>query len=154
MRPARGFTLVEVLATVLVLGMVSMIVALLIPAGLSNYSQGVTQNRLAALAQVAETRLGMELRDLASVTGVTATALVFVNKSGVTKTISYNAGAGTVSINGNTLVGSVQAFFITPSYADMDGDGASEVHDLLVSMTLSGHGTAFTQRVYPRYQSY
>jgi prepilin-type N-terminal cleavage/methylation domain-containing protein len=153
----RGISLIEVVLSLVILGIVGTIVGLTFTTGVKGFITVRNNEYVALKAQIALTRMGLELRDLASYSAYTAnTSLTFTNSAGATRVISYDAGTGQVRLQvGGTnypLVDGVSAFTLAVDVDNLDTTGGNEVKSVAFGFTMSVNNTAFSDLIYPRSQ--
>jgi prepilin-type N-terminal cleavage/methylation domain-containing protein len=164
---ARGFTLVEAVATMTILAVVSVAASRIIFTAADNYAGSAVRSELSASASAAMERIAFELRRIPSRDGapgvpridsVTPAAIAWGGNS----TLAHTGTALTLMIDGGaprTLLGDVQAFSIAcfdssnqPLAANLSGSACDAVRRIELTLTLSRAGASETlrTRVFPR----
>lgn len=153
MRTSPGFTLIELVCTVVLLGLVAVFGAMFLTTGM----RGALTSRLAEengqKAQVALERIALELRDINGATTVTTGASPSIQytsgqaKLSGTRILAYNNGAKTLTL---TVGGTARILADGVSSCSMSFSGTSYSTTLNVSFTLDNTPGAFTISVKPR----
>ena len=158
--PEGGFTLIEVVASLVIVGIISVFSSLFLVVGLEGYEQTQKGADAAMDAEVALQRISLELRTISTI------PLVPVNNSSLAYTSSDSTLPGDRAIKfygGNLyltaggydrlLIKDVSNPILNIDYfpSDLDGDLLNyvEVARINVGFTLSGM-PAFKVRIYPR----
>jgi len=106
----RGFTLIELIAVLVILGIVSVLGSM----GLVEIARGYIFSKKNVSAsgqtQVAMSRLVKEFSAIRSVTSATDTAITYTRTPGETHTVSWDAGSQSVKLDNDILIGNVQSF--------------------------------------------
>lgn len=154
----KGFTLVELIVTLVLVGIIGTFTTLFMYTGLNGYLRAKDTSEGALKAQFVLDRISMELRDIEKIDAFTANNTI--DYASVTlpgdRQITYNAGADTISmdVDGsvNLLLDDVQSFTMTAAYADLNnsGGGNNEVAAIDVSFTVGEIGRQFSTRIFPR----
>jgi prepilin-type N-terminal cleavage/methylation domain-containing protein len=157
-RAQKGFTLVELIVTLVLVGIIGTFTTLFMYTGLNGYLRAKDTSEGALKAQIALDRISLELRDIDRIdtfTDNTTIDYVSVTLLG-DRQITYNAVAETISMdvdgNVNLLLDDVQSFTLTATYADLNnsGDGNNEVEAIDVSFTIGEIDRLFSVRIFPR----
>jgi len=106
----RGFTLIELIAVLVILGIVSVLGSM----GLVEIAKGfifLKKNAAAAgQTKVAMARLVKEFSAIQSIASATSTSITYTRAPGETHTVSCTAENQPVTIDGDTLIGNVKSF--------------------------------------------
>ena len=159
LKQENGFTLVELIVTIVLVGIVGTFTTLFMYTGLNAYMRTKDTAEGALKAQIALNRISMELRDIDEIDAFTANTTIDYGSSTLLgdRQITYDGAADTISmdINGNVnvLLDDVQSFTMTAAYADLNnsGDGNNEVEAIDVSFTVGEIGRPFNARIFPRH---
>ena len=159
-----GFTLIEIIVSLLIASILASIAAMGMVQGTKAYVLVQDSAELSQKAQIAMARLSKEFANLKEVSAVAGTS---PNYSGATivrlwegnsssKTIAF--GGGAVSIDGNTLVDNVSSLVLGLKKDDGSdwtiADLAEELVTVEITLTLtadSGDTVQFINKVSPRY---
>lgn len=159
MREQTGFTLVELIAVVVILGLISVFAGIFITTGVRGSLAARQAEENAQRAQIALQRISLELRDLNGGPGsggapiVTAASVRYTTSQtdlGGARTLAYDATAKRINLTPASgvpqpLVDGVEA-------CTMGFSGASATSNIVftITFTLTGTGTPFTITVKPR----
>lgn len=162
----KGFTLIEMIATLVLVGITAAVAGMWIVTAVNGYFFTRTNASIAQKAQLAMTRLTREFSAIQTVTAASATGITYTRTgatlSAVPVTLSQNGSALQLNVNNTgaqTLVDSV--FSIAFRYCNTPTAGAqicgtswattSKVIEFTLTLT-AGNNTpvAFTKRVTPR----
>jgi len=150
----RGFTLLEVIITLVIAGVLATIGATLMSGGLRSYSLGRELAQDSAQGTLALERMTRDLRSVrsaADLTTIGASTITFVNVDGDTISYALSAGSVTRSQNGGTaqpLAANVSSLAFT--YLKNDGQQtavlAAEVWYVAVAVTVASQNASTTFR--------
>ena len=156
--PQKGFTLVELIVTLVLVGIIGVFTTLFMYTGLNGYLRAKDTAEGALKAQIALDRLSLELRDIDKIDAFTDDTTI--DYTSVTlpgdRKITYNALADTISMdvdgNVNLLLDGVQSFTMTAADKDLNnsGGGNNEVAAIEISFTVGEIGRPFSTRIFPR----
>ena len=154
----NGFTLVELIVTIVLVGIIGIFTSLFMYTGLNGYLRAKDTAEGALKAQIALDRISLELRDINQIKTLTAnTAIDYFSKTFPgDRQIIYNSGADTISLDVddkvNLLLDDVQSFTMTAVYKDLNfyADGNNAVEAIDVSFTVGEIGRPFSVRIFPR----
>jgi prepilin-type N-terminal cleavage/methylation domain-containing protein len=171
----KGFTLVEIVMTIVLLGIISGIVFITIYQGGKSYGDIYSMNNLSSQDRIAMERLSREIRRVrCTVSGNSCTATAsditemstssefrFVNTIYEGRGFRYDSGSNAIYLRQGSgagdpedvLIGNVSAFSF--DYLDSDDTTTatvSEVWSIVVNITLStgGKSVDFKTRIHPR----
>jgi prepilin-type N-terminal cleavage/methylation domain-containing protein len=155
----KGFTLVELIVTLVLVGIIGTFTTLFMYTGLNGYLRAKDTSEGALKAQIALDRISLELRDINDVSDFNANANV--DYTSVTlplaRRIRYDAGNGEILLsvggNENLLLDDVQTFSMTGTLKDLNyyGDNVDEVEAIDVSFTIGDIKRPFRARIFPRH---
>jgi len=156
-RGTAGFTLVEVVLTLVLVGIIAVIAGLLMQQGVVTYLAQENETNLAGQGRLGIERIAREVRSIRSNTAadlptMTATMLNFVDLGG--NAVTYTASGGTVTRNGVVLT-SATTSTLGFSYLKRDGTTATSATQVWVIqvdlvLTLNNESQTYRIRVHPR----
>ena len=154
----KGFTMVELIVTIVLVGIIGTFTTLFVYTGLNGYLRARDTSEGALRAQITLDRLSMELRDIDFIrpaTYVDDTQIDFTSRSlPGNRQILHNSGI--ISINGGggarELLRDVRNFSMTLTKADLDADGnVDDVQAINISFNTDQIGRQFSARIFPRH---
>jgi prepilin-type N-terminal cleavage/methylation domain-containing protein len=119
MRKRAGFTLIEIIATLVLVGFLGALAGMGLLQGVEGYMLARDNAHLAQKAQVAGLRLARELMELSDVSSAAATSIRYTNPTGqhgialVGASLKMNDGALPGPATGHILIENVTAFTLT-----------------------------------------
>jgi prepilin-type N-terminal cleavage/methylation domain-containing protein len=157
----KGFTLIEVIVTLVLSGVVAAFAGLFMTTFLNSYFFAKTNSESALKAQVALDRISLELKSMRSVTTFTNDSLVtytrFVSEGSVAtvdRTLQFVAPRiylGNAGVAGNVLIDNVQSLTLRHTDDNLDNVAGNEVAFIDVSFRITGITTPFSARILPRH---
>jgi prepilin-type N-terminal cleavage/methylation domain-containing protein len=153
--PETGFTLVELIVTLVLVGIIGTFTTLFVYTGLNGYLMARDTSEGALKAQITLDRISMELRDIDTVGTFTEnTQIDYTSRSlGGNRQILYSNGV--ISIDGGigarNLLDGVQNFSMTLAQTDLNGDGTDDIQAINVSFNTDQIDRQFSARIFPRY---
>lgn len=156
----HGFTLIEIIAAVVLMGFIAVFGGLFLASGVRGSINAQQTQENSIKAQIALSRIALELRDANGGPGagsapiVQAAAIQYTSSAAAfpgTRTLRYNAGSGTITIApatggaAYTLVDGVSSCSM-----GFTGTGAQYNVAITVSFTLQNTATPFSVTVKPR----
>ena len=155
----KGFTLVELIVTLVLVGIIGTFTTLFMYTGLNGYLRAKDTSEGALKAQITLDRISLELRDIDSVSDFNDDTNVDYTSETLpaARRIRYAAGNGEIllSVGGseNLLLDDVQTFSMTATYNDLNyyGDNVNEVEAIEVSFTVGEIERPFRTRIFPRH---
>ncbi len=158
----KGFTLVELIVTIVLVGIIGTFTTLFMYTGLNGYLRAKDTAEGALKAQIALDRLSLELRDIFEIEAFTANSTIdyFSTTLLDDRQIIYDANADTISLDVDgdintldTLLDEVSSFTMTVT-ANRDlnnsGDTINEVEAIEVRFTVGEIRRPFSARILPR----
>jgi prepilin-type N-terminal cleavage/methylation domain-containing protein len=157
MKQEAGFTLIEVVASLVIVGIMAVFASLFLVVGLEGYEFTRKAADAAMNAEVALNRISLELKTINGISAapVTNSSLAYTSSdSALTGDRTIKFASGNLSINTGgvddyILIKDVSNPLLSVSLADLDNDGSDEVAYITVGFSLS-EIPAFQVRVYPR----
>lgn len=156
-RDEAGVTLIELVITIVLVGIIAGITGMLLLSGVREYTAHDTNANLTSQGRLGIERMARDIRLIRSRTAadipiMTAAALSFVDISG--NAVAYTSGAGSVTRNGVALASSGSAT-VTFSYIQQNGTAAATAAQVwVIQMDLAFAEGSETQnfrvRVHPR----
>ena len=157
MKQEKGFILIELIMTIVLIGIIATFTGFFIYSGINGYLRAKYITNGSMDAQRALDRISLELRDITDIITPTPTSTAVTYKSATltgTRTLKY-VGT-TVFINvaptDYALLENVSSFNLSYAYLNLDNDPASvdEVAYIDVVFNLKDIGTDFKTRIFPR----
>ena len=157
-RAQNGFTLVELIVTLVLVGIIGTFTTLFMYTGLNGYLMAKDTSEGAMKAQIALDRISLELRDIDTIDLVTFTNDTQIDYTSVTlpgnRKILYNGGVVSLDIDGNAhaLLDAVSDFTLRMTPADLNyfADNKNEVQAIDVSFKVGDIDRTFSARIFPR----
>ena len=158
----KGFTLVELIVTIVLVGIIGTFTTLFVYTGLNGYLMVRDTSEGALKAQIALDRLSLELRDIDSIDWINYADNARIDYTSRTlpgnRQILYNfdaaEGVGVISINGGggarDLLRGVTSFTMTRNLLDLNADGNNNVESIQISFNTEQVGRVFSARIFPR----
>jgi prepilin-type N-terminal cleavage/methylation domain-containing protein len=146
-----GFTLIEIILTLILIGILSVFAGLFMTSFISSYSLVRSNSDTAMKAQMAMDRISMELRDVSAVTALTVDSLItYTNPQGAGRTIRQVGSNIFLSTpTNNILLDGVQAFQLSATYRNVYNIAANDMAFIDIGFTIAGT-PAFSTRIFPR----
>lgn len=163
---SAGFTLIEMIVSLVLLGIIFTAAALFFSTMMRGYSESELAASTAQAAEIAVDRMVEELKDAsgtitaldgsgnpttsgaATVTYTSSDALLTGNRA-----IVFSGGNLSIRVDGTDylLLEGVNTFGVDLVEADIDGDTSdNEISRFDISMTMQGYGGTFNARISPR----
>ena len=146
-----GFTLIEIILTLVLVGILSVFAGLFMASFLSNYYLVKNNSDTAMKVQMAMDRISMELRDVNSVSAVTDNSLItYNNPSGAGRTIKFVGSNLYLSTpSDNILIDRVQAFQLSATYRNVYNIAADDIAFIDIGFNVANYPW-FNTRIFPR----
>ena len=157
-RAQKGFTLVELIVTLVLVGIIGTFTTLFMYTGLNGYLRAKDTSEGALKAQIALDRISLELRDIDNIDLATFNNDTQIDYTSVTlpgnRKILFNGGVISLDVNGNAnaLLDEVSDFTLrmTPQELNYFADNKDEVQAIDVSFKVGDIERAFSARIFPR----
>lgn len=158
---ARGFTLVEVIASLVILGIIALMAGLGIVQVTKQYVFAQKAGETAQVAQVAIARMVKEISMLQSCTSSSPTSPTSINYDIPTlpgRSISWSGVSGApILVNGQRLIENIQSFSLSyyTTYDDLSPASSCQAGTTMIGITFGVAGadgivSTFTSRAFPR----
>jgi len=146
-----GFTLIEIILALVLIGILSVFAGLFMTSFVSSYSLVRSNSDTAMKTQMAMDRISMELRDVSAVTALTVDSLItYTNPQGAGRTIKRIGSNLYLSTpTDNILLDGVQAFQLSATYRNVYNIAANDMAFIDIGFTIAGT-PAFSTRIFPR----
>ena len=162
---SAGFTLIELILTIVLIGIIGVFTSLFVYSGIRGYQTTRQASEGALQAQIAMDRISLELRSinyLTSAADTTAPDLSLSYKSAVlsgTRELKYDTSENAILIsvdNGSNyykLLGNISSCDLDLTYLNLDHDTGpvNEVAHIDLNFKLDGIGQEFRTRIFPRH---
>jgi len=159
MKQDAGFTLIEVIASLVLVGIIATFASLFLVIGLEGYETTRKASAAALDAEIALSRISLELRSATTIPSapVANSSLVYTSSEDdppvPNRKIEFTGGnlyLNVDGINNYKLIEDISAPVLTvKADVDLDNDGTNEVSYISVGFTISNI-PAFQVRIYPR----
>jgi prepilin-type N-terminal cleavage/methylation domain-containing protein len=154
----KGFTLVELIITIVLVGIIGTFTTLFMYTGLNGYLRAKDTAEGALKAQIALDRISLELRDIDNIDLGTFNNDTRIDYTSVTlpgdRKILYNGGVVSLDVDGseNQLLDEVSDFKmrLMPAELNYFADDKDEVQAIDVSFKVGEIGRVFSARIFPR----
>jgi len=157
-RSQKGFTLVELIVTLVLVGIIGTFTTLFMYTGLNGYLRAKDTSEGALKAQIALDRISLELRDIDKIDLGTYSDDARIDYTSVTlpynRKILFNGGVISLDVNGNAnaLLDEVSGFTMRmiPGELNYFADNKNEVQAIDVSFKVGDIEREFSARIFPR----
>lgn len=158
-RNQRGFTLIELVVTLILVGIIGAFTGLFLNTGIQGFLDSKDISETALKAQIALDRISAELRFIETLPAATPpvpnVSITYTSRDlPGTRSIVFDTTNNTISIGvGNTsnvLLNNVQTFNLALTSKDLDNISGEEVAAITIDFTTFEIGTKFETRIYPR----
>jgi prepilin-type N-terminal cleavage/methylation domain-containing protein len=150
-----GFTLIEIIVTLALVGILSVFAGLFMTTFLNGYFTVRNNSDTAMKAQMALERMSIELRDVSAVSVLTDNSLITykntqIDPAGADRTIKFVGSNIYLSTpTDNILIDNVQTFQLSATYRNVYNVLANDVAFIDIGFTISGY-SPFSTRIFPR----
>ena len=157
-RPQKGFTLVELIVALVLVGIIGTFTTLFMYTALNGYLRAKDTSEGAIKAQIALDRISLELRDINDISDFNSNINIDYTSETLpfARRIRYDSGNDEILLsvagNENLLLDDARTFSLTATPKDLNyySDGALEVESIEVSFTVGEIGRPFSARLFPR----
>lgn len=155
-RTQKGFTLVELIVTLVLVGIIGTFTTLFMYTGLNGYLKAKDTSEGALKAQIALDRISLELKDINNISAFNSDTNIDYTSETLPgdRKIILNGNQIDLDVDGNanTLLDSVVSFDLEPTYTDLNhyADGNLEVGSIEISFTVGEIERPFSARIFPR----
>ena len=108
----RGFTLIELVTVILIVGIVAAIAGMSLVNITSGYVLARKSSEAAQQVQIALTRLNKEFSESKSISSATSTAITYT-RDGIMHSVAWTGSGQPITLDGDTLIDKVQSFSLT-----------------------------------------
>ena len=152
LKQEAGFTLIEIIVTLMLVGILSVFAGLFMTTFLNGYFMVKNNSDTAMKAQMALDRISIELKDVSALSALTYNSLItYTNPSGAGRTIKFVGSNIYLSTPAdNILIDHVQAFQLSATYRNVYNVTANDVAFIDIGFTVSGYNNPFSTRIFPR----
>ena len=150
-----GFTLIEIIITLVLVGILSVFVALFLTSFLNSSFLIKNNSDTAMKAQMAMDRISVELKEVSAVSVLTTDSLITyknrqIDPSGADRTIKFQgSNLYLTTASDNILIDQVQAFQLSATYRNVYNIAANDVAFIDIGFTIAGY-PPFSTRIFPR----
>jgi prepilin-type N-terminal cleavage/methylation domain-containing protein len=159
LKQEAGFTLIEIVVTLVLVGILSVFAGLFMTTFLNGYFTVKNNSDTAMKAQMALDRISIELRDISPVSALVPspvsfltpdTLITYTNQAGAVRTIQrLGSNIYLTTIANNILIDHVQAFTLSATYRNVYNVANNDVAFIDIGFTVSGYNP-FRTRIFPR----
>jgi len=156
MKQEKGLILIELIMTIVLIGIIATFTGFFIYSGINGYLRAKYITNGSMDAQRALDRISLELRDITDITP-TPTATTVTYKSATltgTRTLKYEGNTIIIRVDPNdyALLENVSSFNLLYDTKNLDADPApvDEVAFIEIAFNLEDIGTDFKTRIFPR----
>ena len=160
MNKQQGFALIELMAVIVLVGIIATFSAFFLTTGFNAYLNTKNTTEGALNAQMALDRISMELRDIRELTATPSSTTLSYRSEDPTETRTLKYENQRVFIRVDTtdhmLMDNISAFNISHSSQDLDDDGSNDDVSYIevafrVGLNEDAIGRQFRTRVFPRH---
>jgi prepilin-type N-terminal cleavage/methylation domain-containing protein len=154
-RKEAGFTLIEIIVTLVLVGILSVFVGLFLTSFLNSYFLVKNNSDTAMKAQMAMDRISAELKEVSAVSVLTTDSLITyknrqIDPTGADRTIKFQgSNLYLTTVSDNILIDQVQTFQLSATYRNVYNIAANDVAFIDIGFTIAGY-PPFSTRIFPR----
>jgi prepilin-type N-terminal cleavage/methylation domain-containing protein len=159
LRGEEGFTLVEMIVTLILVGILCAFTGLFMISFLNGYFSVKNNTETAMKAQVALDRISSELKDLSPVSAsvplpisvlASDSQITYTTKSGAVRSIQCSGSKIYLTTStSNVLIDNIEQFKLNAVYGNVYNTASDDVEYIDIGFTVSGYGS-FGTRIFPR----
>lgn len=155
-RSQNGFTLVELIVTIVLVGLIGVFTTLFVYTGMNGYLKARDTSEGALRAQIALDRISMELRDIDSIDTFSDNAQIDYTSRTLSGDRQILYSNGVISINAGNgarmLLDEIENFSMTLVQTDLNAVGGNEVQAIEISFNFvpERFTRQFNARIFPR----
>jgi len=156
MKNQQGFILIELVAAIVLTGIIATFITFLLYTGFKGYQDTKIRNEGALNAQMALDRITLELRNISEITPTPSNISVTYKSEALTgtRTLKYVGDEIFIRVDPTDylLLEDVSSFRMLYTYQNLDNDPVpvDEVVQIEVDFNLSGIGKKFRAKIFPR----
>jgi len=156
MKQEKGLILIELIMTIVLIGIIATFTGFFIYSGINGYLRAKYITNGSMDAQRALDRISLELRDITDITPTPTATTVTYKSATLTGTRTLKLVGDTIVINVDPndyiLLENVSSFNLSYAYLNLDDDPApvDEVANIDVAFNLKDIGTDFKTKIFPR----
>jgi len=158
-RREAGFTLIEIIVTLVLVAILSVFAGLFITTFLNGYFTIKNNSDAAMKAQMALDRMSLELQDVGAVSAAVLnpisvltpnTLITYTNQAGEVRTIGFDgSNIYLATAANNVLIDNIDNFQVNAVYGNVYNVAANDVAYIDIGFTVHGY-SSFSTRVFPR----
>jgi len=158
-RREAGFTLIEIVVTLVLVGILSVFAGLFMTTFLNGYFTIKNNSDAAMKAQMALDRMSLELQDISPVSTTVPnpisvltpnTLITYTNSLGANRTIGFVGSNIYLSTPANNvLIDHIDSFQVNAVYGNVYNIAANDVAYIDIGFTVNGY-SSFSTRIFPR----
>ncbi len=161
MRHQRGLILIELIAVIVLIGIIASFTSFFLYTGINGYLNAKNVFEGAINAQMALDRITLELRNISYFTSAPTTTSVSYKSDDPrltgSRVLKYQAGTGTgeilIGVDGTDypLLDGVSSFYLNVAYQNLNDDPlVNEVAAISIGFKVEGVGKEFGTQIFPR----
>ena len=156
MKKQRGLILVELIAVIVLMGIIGSFTGFFLYTGINGYMMTKNTTEGALNAQMALDRISLELRSIREIAPTPSSTSVTYKSETLTgtRTLKYDGGKIIINVDPDdyTLLEGVSSFLLSYSYQNLDHDAVpvDEVAHIDVEFNLGEIGKTFQTKIFPR----
>ncbi|WP_035239652.1 type II secretion system protein [Desulfobacter vibrioformis] len=159
MKNKAGFTLVEIIATIVLMGIIGLFSSMFLNSGVKNFLFSRTNSQTALKTSIALNRIGLELRQINYLQSQTNVYITYNNNSTSLpgpRILSFGSGDTIIlSVDGSdyTLLDNISSPTLSLTWDDLDNDGNNDnISSIEIGFNVDINGVfkRFSTKIYPR----